>query len=308
MFISIHPFFRYWSQSIALNVTALSWRFASIRQVSTNCSWTKEKHKNPGSLLQAPHAWCPADGLPYPWLTWNSHTRLEFPAIAFLLLFACSVFRTPACFRPRSNSFNLGFFSCPLGFHLSGTVVEEEESRYGSQTDEYSVSIGFDRCKITSVACSCGNKDILWCAHVVALSLFRIRNPEDVTLRVPISETLLQMNRDQLQKLVQYLITEHHAVVLPTAQRLADEIMCKSSVINLLPGAPDPTAGASTNEENCWHLDAEQVREQVRNYLSQGGSHSSGKHLLSMFAKVWNTPSISHLIFSFILSSLLLVK
>lgn len=165
-------------------------------------------------------------------------------------------------------------------------MIEEEETRYGSQTDEYNVSIGFDRCKITAVTCTCGNKDILWCPHVVALSLFRIRNPKDVTLRVPISDTLLQMNRDQLQKLLQYLITEHHAQVLPTAQRLADEILRKSSDINSLPGAPDPTAGASVNEENCWHLDAEQVREQVRNYLSQDGNYSSGKQLLSMFAKV----------------------
>ena len=176
-----------------------------------------------------------------------------------------------------------------LGFQLSGKVVEQEGNKYGSQQEEYNVSVGFDRCKITEVSCSCGNKDILWCPHVVALSLFRIRNPEKVTLRVPISETLLQMNREQLQKLLQYLITEHHTEVLPTAQRLADEILLKTSEINRLHGAPDPTAGAGADDESCWHLDAEQVRQQVRNYLSQGGYYGSGKHLLSMFAKVKKT-------------------
>lgn len=165
-------------------------------------------------------------------------------------------------------------------------MVEKEDSKYGTQEEEYRVSVGFDRCKITEVSCTCGNKDILWCAHVVALSLFRIRNPDHVTLRVPISETLLQMNREQLQKLLQYLITEHHTEVLPTAQRLADEILLKTSEINRLQGAPDPTAGASADDESCWHLDAEQVRQQVRNYLLQGGYYGSGKHLLSMFAKV----------------------
>ena len=94
------------------------------------------------------------------------------------------------------------------------------------------------------------------------------------------------MSREQLQKLLQYLITEHHTEVLPTAQRLADEILLKTSEINRLNGAPDPTAGASVEDESCWHLDAEQVRQQVRNYLSQGGYYGSGKHLLSMFAKV----------------------
>lgn len=63
-----------------------------------------------------------------------------------------------------------------------------------------------------------------------------------VKLRLPISETLFQMNRDQLQKLVQYLITAHHTEVLPTAQKLADEILSSNSEINQVhgenPGTP----------------------------------------------------------------------
>ena len=50
------------------------------------------------------------------------------------------------------------------------------------------------------------------------------------------AETLLQMNREQLQKFAQYLITEHHSEVLPTAQRIADEMLQAESEINLLPG------------------------------------------------------------------------
>ncbi|XP_055497608.1 zinc finger SWIM domain-containing protein 5 isoform X2 [Leucoraja erinacea] len=150
----------------------------------------------------------------------------------------------------------------------------------------YRVAISFDRCKITSVTCGCGNKDIFYCAHVVALSLYRIRKAEQVKLRLPISETLFQMNRDQLQKFIQYLITAHHTEVLPTAQKLADEILSSNSEINQVHGAPDPTAGASIDDENCWHLDEEQVREQVKQFLSQGGYYGSGKQLNSMFAKV----------------------
>ncbi|NXU34131.1 ZSWM6 protein, partial [Drymodes brunneopygia] len=148
------------------------------------------------------------------------------------------------------------------------------------------VAISFDRCKITSVTCSCGNKDIFYCAHVVALSLYRIRKPDQVKLHLPISETLFQMNRDQLQKFVQYLITVHHTEVLPTAQKLADEILSQNSEINQVHGAPDPTAGASIDDENCWHLDEEQVQEQVKLFLTQGGYHGSGKQLNLLFAKV----------------------
>uniref|UniRef100_A0A8C3QWH1 Zinc finger SWIM-type containing 5 n=1 Tax=Cyanoderma ruficeps TaxID=181631 RepID=A0A8C3QWH1_9PASS len=171
-----------------------------------------------------------------------------------------------------------------VGFHLSGTVTEPATATEPEMT--YKVAISFDRCKITSVTCGCGNKDIFYCAHVVALSLYRIRKPDQVKLRLPISETLFQMNRDQLQKFVQYLITAHHTEVLPTAQKLADEILSSNSEINQVHGAPDPTAGASIDDENCWHLDEEQVREQVKLFLSQGGYYGSGKQLNSMFAKV----------------------
>ncbi|XP_030679633.1 zinc finger SWIM domain-containing protein 5 isoform X3 [Nomascus leucogenys] len=171
-----------------------------------------------------------------------------------------------------------------VGFHLSGTVTELATTSEPAVT--YKVAISFDRCKITSVTCGCGNKDIFYCAHVVALSLYRIRKPEQVKLRLPISETLFQMNRDQLQKFIQYLITAHHTEVLPTAQKLADEILSSNSEINQVNGAPDPTAGASIDDENCWHLDEEQVKEQVKLFLSQGGYCGSGKQLNSMFAKV----------------------
>ena len=44
------------------------------------------------------------------------------------------------------------------------------------------------------------------------------------------------MSREQLQKFAQYLISEHHTDVLPTAQKLADEILQTHSEINRLPG------------------------------------------------------------------------
>ncbi|XP_064153072.1 zinc finger SWIM domain-containing protein 6-like [Anguilla rostrata] len=171
-----------------------------------------------------------------------------------------------------------------VGFHLSGTV--REPATASDPEASYSVSISFDRCKITAVTCSCGDRDIFYCAHVVALSLHRIRRPQQARLHLPISETLLQMSRDQLQKLVQYLITVHHTEVLPTAQRLADDILSQNSQINQVHGAPDPTAGASVEDENCWHLDEEQVQEQVKLFLSQGGYHGNGKQLNLLFAKV----------------------
>lgn len=94
------------------------------------------------------------------------------------------------------------------------------------------------------------------------------------------------MDRQQLQKFVQYLISEHHTEVLPTAQKLADEILQQRSEINQIPGAPDPTAGASADDDHSWHLDEEQVCEQVKSYLSQGTYYNANKQLNSLFSKV----------------------
>ena len=52
-----------------------------------------------------------------------------------------------------------------------------------------------------------------------------------------ILETLLQMDRQQLQKFAQYLISHHHTEVLPTAQQLADTIL-KVFILIYLPFVP----------------------------------------------------------------------
>jgi len=51
-------------------------------------------------------------------------------------------------------------------------------------------------------------------------------------------------------------------------------------------GAPDPTAGPSYSERHSWAFDEEQVKEQVRNYLSQGLYYNANKQLLNLFNKV----------------------
>ena len=78
--------------------------------------------------------------------------------------------------------------------------------------------------------------------------------------------------------------------------------------IRFLPlGAPDPTAGASVDDDNSWHLDEEQVCEQVKAYLSQGAYYNSSNHLNSMFSKV-SASSIFPSFFSFHLVLLMKAK
>ncbi|XP_047482304.1 zinc finger SWIM domain-containing protein 4-like isoform X2 [Penaeus chinensis] len=193
---------------------------------------------------------------------------------------------TAAATTPPTTSVDSSNTSTTTSSTTTTTTPTNTTSSTSMAPQKCQVSISFDRCKITSVTCSCDTRDIFWCPHVVALSLHRIRHADTVQLRIPISETLLQMDRQQLQKMVQYLISEHHTEVLPTAQKLADQILQHSHPINHIQGAPDPTAGGSAEEEHCWHLDAEQVKEQVGQYLTQGGYYNANKQLYFMFTKV----------------------
>ncbi|CAH8868111.1 unnamed protein product [Trichobilharzia szidati] len=157
-----------------------------------------------------------------------------------------------------------------IGFHLTGSVRQQPASCVvGTQGgNKFKVSITFDRCKIISVCCDCGNKGLPWCPHVVALAIFRIRQPQSVDYRSPISDALVCMSRSQLQKFAQYLIASHPNKILPSAQRLADQLLQPESTINKTSGAPDPTAGGSLQEVAAWYLDEAGVREQLRAELT----------------------------------------
>lgn len=72
--------------------------------------------------------------------------------------------------------------------------------------------------------------------------LFQLQlQPTKVSLRAPVSESLTRLQRDQLQKFAQYLISELPQQILPTAQRLLDELLSSQpTTINTVCGAPDP--------------------------------------------------------------------
>lgn len=89
-----------------------------------------------------------------------------------------------------------------------------------------------------------------------------------------------------MQKLVQFLISEHHTEVLPTAQSLADKMLNRNSILNAIRGAPDPTAGAATEQENCWHLDEQQITKQVTSILGSDNYSQINKNINALFAKV----------------------
>lgn len=152
-----------------------------------------------------------------------------------------------------------------VGFHLSANVKSIQDSM--NEPDCFRVAITFDRRRITSCCCSC-LASTFWCQHAVAVCLQRIRKPQDVTLRAPVSESLQRLEKNQLQKFAQYLINELPQQILPAAQKLLDELLSgDEAVINQNPAAPDPTAGATINEQTSWCLDDTHLSMDIQKIL-----------------------------------------
>uniref|UniRef100_H3BWF9 Zinc finger, SWIM-type containing 8 n=1 Tax=Tetraodon nigroviridis TaxID=99883 RepID=H3BWF9_TETNG len=181
-------------------------------------------------------------------------------------LYSCLANGSPDEFQRGEQLYRIRAVKDPLqiGFHLSATVVSNQA---GQSKGAYNVAVMFDRCRITSCSCTCG-AGAKWCAHVVALCLFRIHNASAVCLRAPVSESLSRLQRDQLQKFAQYLISELPQQILPTAQRLLDELLSsQSTAINTVCGAPDPTAGPSASDQSTWYLDESTLSDNIKKTL-----------------------------------------
>ncbi|XP_049870300.1 zinc finger SWIM domain-containing protein 8 homolog [Pectinophora gossypiella] len=148
-----------------------------------------------------------------------------------------------------------------IGFHLSATVL------LNMPRAQYNVAVTFDRQRISSCNCTCSST-AHWCSHIVAVCLYRIHLPTQVCLRAPVSESLQRLRRDQLQKFAQYLISELPRQILPTAQRILDELLsAQPNQINTTCGAPDPTAGASAYEYTSWFLDEKTLHNNINKIL-----------------------------------------
>ena len=123
---------------------------------------------------------------------------------------------------------------------------------------QYNVAFTFEKQQITSTSCEgCAYK--LWCSHVIAAILQRIEKADKVPVHAPVTETLSTLDRDQLQKLLQYAIDEDPAGVLGKVFKRIDEIRDAKSEINETLGLPDPTFGIGSEARPTWDLTIEEL-------------------------------------------------
>jgi hypothetical protein len=95
--------------------------------------------------------------------------------------------------------------------------------------------------------CCIWNKGSVCSVHNLDLQRCDCYQPTQVCLRAPVSESLSRLHREQLQKFAQYLISELPQQILPTAQRLLDELLSSQpSAINTVSGITEcmPTSAS----------------------------------------------------------------
>ena len=132
--------------------------------------------------------------------------------------------------------------STSVGMYLTGTIRSPSASHYRNYSkkaregESFRAYVQFDRGCITATNCSCGKQG--WCSHVLALCLARMSESTPLQLHPPISETLTNFDREQLQKLVQYLLEKLPIDGVAAVQEIASSLLDKGSEINSLPGAP----------------------------------------------------------------------
>ncbi|XP_070541969.1 uncharacterized protein [Ptychodera flava] len=120
----------------------------------------------------------------------------------------------------------------------------------------YQVSLTFERCKIVSSTCS-GCVKQLWCSHILAAVIYRIRFSHKVVIHAPMTESLSALSREQLQKLLQYHVAEDPGLVLGKLFKHFDDVRDVQSDINQTDALPDPTIGLAEGISNTWQRSIE---------------------------------------------------
>ncbi|XP_076101680.1 uncharacterized protein LOC143071322 [Mytilus galloprovincialis] len=145
-----------------------------------------------------------------------------------------------------------------VGFMIGASV----KSSYDQHHAIAKVVLTFERHRITSTKCSIC-KDMIWCSHVVAVILKRIRSPNKVPVHAPLTDTLLTLTREQLQKLLQYAINQSPGDILCQIFEHIDKIKNPRSLISRIQGYPDPTLGIGEDEQNTDQLLLKKIRKNL---------------------------------------------
>ncbi|XP_052100230.1 uncharacterized protein LOC127734425 [Mytilus californianus] len=176
-----------------------------------------------------------------------------------------------------------------VGFMIGASV----KSNYDHNQAIAKVVLTFERHRITSTKCSIC-KEMIWCRHIVAVILKRIKSPEKVPVHAPLTDTLLTLTREQLQKLLQYAINQSPGDILCQIFEHIDKIKNPRSLISRIQGYPDPTLGIGEDEQNTDQLLLKEIRRNLDNDLLYTDNYESKLQSNSLSDQVQFMASENH--------------
>ncbi|XP_033736565.1 uncharacterized protein LOC117324845 [Pecten maximus] len=147
-----------------------------------------------------------------------------------------------------------------VGFMVSAILSKTSNS---AKVEGAKVTLSFEKQKVTLTTCSLCPQDI-WCQHIVAVAIYRIRNADKIAVHAPVAEVLGTLNRDQMQKLLQYTISEDPGGVTCRVFKHIDSIRDSRSEVNKTQLAPDPTFGVCPDQKSCIDLSLAQLNQDFR--------------------------------------------
>ncbi|XP_060070349.1 uncharacterized protein LOC132550321 [Ylistrum balloti] len=142
-----------------------------------------------------------------------------------------------------------------------------------SKMEDAKVTVSFEKQKVTASTCSLCPK-VIWCRHIVAVVIYRIRNSDKFLFNVhaPVTEVLSTLSRDQMQKLLHYAISEDPGGIICRVFKHMDTIRDSRSEINQMQGAPDPTFGICPDQKPAVDLTLTQLDQDFRDDIQRVSS------------------------------------
>jgi hypothetical protein len=135
---------------------------------------------------------------------------LATPAIVGNCAISSTSATAPGGRNHHGNSFWIGLSNTHGAGATSSGVPQTATAANSTNVNITYVNVAVlcDRKRIVSCTCTCSKQSTIWCCHIVAVCVHRILEHETVEFRAPVSESLSKLDREQLQKFAQYLISE----------------------------------------------------------------------------------------------------
>ncbi|XP_070546778.1 uncharacterized protein [Ptychodera flava] len=159
------------------------------------------------------------------------------------------------------------------GFVVSCTVYEVVSDPISNDKEvawdqPFYVSASFECQRLVETRCS--SCKLCYCCHAVAAILYRIRQPDKVPVRSPVSTELSSLSRNQLQTLLQFVLSSEPSKLLKKSFTRAETLrLSKKPITSSEDCVSDPTIALTSNPTVHSMETASMFGEKLHLYLEQ---------------------------------------